>query len=463
MLKKLIIITTIALIIIAGLCFLLFAGGSTGFTELFDKLINDELFKKERIYPVNVNVYEVKLGLTPETSFDRAFAGNEDLEDALKRYFTETGNALGGLGSEEGRDNIEDLKKLYERYSVSRNVDMLILERQIETRKQAAVDLRFDECDIGLQLISISFGAEDFVELRVMECFAAVFNGIPDKLSTYTGVEHFFVFDKVKGEWLIKRHESNSALSVYITDELQKLLEAGGYSLKTSDASTINDYAAQLKTVLDRDTQFYSSENSEISDSSENFENEENSENLENAENENMKEYGKAQRVKAVEYALEYTKRERVRRNKDFGEYERNGTNFTSQCLIAAGIPANDDWDGDVNGNAGSSARENFSNANKFYEYINSPDSGIKARLCDYKDGDAGDIVQFVNGGGEAVHSALITHIEIGNSQNNREYLVTANSEELRNFPLSALGFDIMRIIKVHGYYEREQEQSEEE
>jgi hypothetical protein len=428
MIKRLIFAISIALIIDAGLWFLLFLGGTATFSGLFDRLLNNELFVPERKYSVKVNVYEVKTGGSPEMTFDRVLGNHPDLEDALKQYFIEYNNVLGSLGSIP--DDMVALSALYERYSRNRNVDLLILEQKLQTRKQSAVDLRFDVCDVGLQLISVSFGAEDFVELRVSECFATVFKGVDDRLSSYTGVEHFFVLDKRSGDWLIKRHESNSALSVYITGELQKLIEAEGHSMQAVDTSVINDYTAQLRSVLlDREIYFYPAETIQH-------------------ENETATPFF-YERDSALEYAARFTHRERVRRNHEFPEFERNGTNFISQCLNAGGIHANERWNWD----SGAAAREIWANAAKFYEYITSPDSHIAANVCDSTDGEAGDIIQFVDGGGQAVHSVLITEVIRGNSADNVEYLVTSNSEDLRGFPLSALGFDIMRVIKVRGFY----------
>ncbi|MCL1789219.1 MAG: amidase domain-containing protein, partial [Oscillospiraceae bacterium] len=341
----------------------------------------------------------------------------------------------------------EKLTELYERHSRSMNVDFLILERQFQTRKQARLDLRFEVCDIGLQLTSVSFGAKDFVEIRVIECFAAVFDGIGDKLSSYTGVEHFFVFDKRSGNWLIKRHESNSALSVYINDELEKLVESDGLSMGAIDALTISDYVAHLKTVLDRETYYYTPQ-----DVFEGVSDEDDVEETAELPPPALP-YYEYDRALSLRYADRLTNRERVRRNYDFPDFERNGTNFTSQCLFEGGIPLNQFWNPD----GGSSARESWANASKFYEYIISPDSHISAGICEYSDGETGDIVQIINGGGDAVHSVLITDF-IGE----KEFLVTSNSEELKEFPLSALGFDIMRIIKINGFYYDNNDEDEE-
>ena len=406
---------------------MLFMGGAASFFDFFDKLFNNELFKSERAYSVNVNVYEVKGGANSGMSFEKELGDTPGLEDALKHYFVEYNNVLGSLSGDTN-----ELSSLYERHSRSKGADFLILERQIHTRKQAAIDLRFAVCDVGLQLTSVSFGAEDFVEIRVLECFAAVFDGIGDKLSSYAGVEHFFVFDKRSGQWLINRHESNSALSLYITDELDKLIQADGHSIGTIDALTINDYAAQLKTVLERDVYFIEPE-SEIVGEDEN-----------DALNQNRHYRFPYERDMAVQYAGRFTHRERVRRNHEFKEFPRNGTNFTSQCINSGGIPAEQQWTPEA---------DTWVNAAKFYEYITSADSHIAARLCSYTEGEAGDIVQFIDGGGGAIHSALIVDTVYGNTTLNIEYLITANSEELSKFPLSALGFDIMRIIKIDGFY----------
>ncbi|MCL1903200.1 MAG: amidase domain-containing protein [Oscillospiraceae bacterium] len=440
MIKRFILAISVALILVGGLVLLLFFGKSNTFFGLIDKAIDDELFKPARKTAVNVNVYEVTNAVNPQLTFNNLFDDDPDLENMLKRYFTEYNNALGSLT--ELTENKGLLTEMYERHSVSMNIDFLILERQFQTRKTARLDLRFEVCDIGLQLTSVNFGANDFVEIRVTECFAAVFDGIENKLSSYSDVEHFFVLDKRSGSWLIKRHESNSALSVYINGELEKLVQADGHSLSELDALSIGDYVAHLRTVLDRETYYYTPEDAIEGATDEAFDNGEPTE-----EGQQLPEYTlyMYDRVAALRYADKFTNRERARRNFDFPEFERNGTNFTSQCINAGGIPFADLWKGI---DAGLSSLENWANGSRFYEYIISPDSHISANVCSYSEAEDADIVQFINGGGEAIHGVIIT-----DSVGGKEFLVAGNSEELKNFPLSALGFDIMRIIKINGYY----------
>ncbi|MCL1824281.1 MAG: hypothetical protein FWG44_08785, partial [Oscillospiraceae bacterium] len=97
MIKRFILAISIALILVGGLLLILLLGKSNTFFGILDKAINGELFKPERAFSVNVNVYEVKNHDNPLLGFDKAFEGDLDLEEALKQYFIEYNNTLGAL------------------------------------------------------------------------------------------------------------------------------------------------------------------------------------------------------------------------------------------------------------------------------------------------------------------------------------------------------------------------------
>ncbi|MDR0196934.1 MAG: amidase domain-containing protein [Oscillospiraceae bacterium] len=403
MLKRLILAIAALLLVCAGLWLVLFLNGASTFGELLDKLLNYD-GKKPSNSRVAVNVYE----LTNDNADNFKNVFDSELENALKRWFVEYNRVLGTLA-----DNADAFGALYDAYSPSRAVDALVLERLVKTRRQCSAPLTFSVCDVGLRLISAAYADVELVEIKVNECFATVFDGFGEKMSSYAGTEHFFVFEKIGGNWLVRRHESDSAFALYITGELDKIIAENGYARGQLTSGAIEAYVSTLGGVLERETYYYPAEKGA---KSADF---------------------PYDRAKATEYAAAQTEREKIRRNAVFPSYARNGTNFVSQCLNAGGAPENSAWNGTT---------ASWINADAFYEYVSSEKSIIAAGVCGRREGEAGDVIQFLDGGGGAAQSALIT------AKYADEYLITANSEDFSMFPAAATGFDIIRVIKIYGF-----------
>ena len=420
MLKRLIIVTLIGIAVLGGLLYVLHIGEEDNFFDLLTKALNGG-FAPKRSYSVEVNVYEPRIGTDSNNNLETLSRGEPKLVDTLRLYFVEYYDLLGSLNDNPDSAGRRSFAKLYERNSPSREVDLLILDRKIATRKQSTVSLGFNSCDVGIRLVSANFGNSNFVEVKVSECFSVVFDGIVSEVSGYSGVEHMFTFARYNADsdWLIVSHTSSSAFAQYVNTELEKLVAADGLTRESAGALAVNVYVAQLRSLLDgSDGKVYFYPGSDSGD--------------------NIVAHFNYNRNDALDYAARYANPERIRRNADYRNYPQNGTNFVSQCLHAGGIPSNSVW------KAGNAA---WTGAEKFFEHISSlPEQGIAAAVCFERDGAAGDIIQFVNGGGEAVHSVIITG-KVGD-----EYLISGNSEDFSDFPLLATGFDIIRVIKIYGH-----------
>ncbi|MDR0222072.1 MAG: amidase domain-containing protein [Oscillospiraceae bacterium] len=404
MLRRLILIIMFFLLVCGGLWFVLHLNGVDTFGELTAKWLNYDGSRPSNSSVV-VNVYE----LTKEDAAGFKNVFDDELEIFLRRWFVEYNRVLGALSDDAGA-----FDKLYDRYSPNRAVDALILERLVKARKQCSLPLTFPACDVGLRLVSAVYANEDIIEVRVGECFAAAFDGFPNRVGSYAGTEHFFVLDKSSGSWLVLRHESNSAFARYITGELDKVIAEDGYTREELTSAGVESYVKALKRILEREVYYYPAEPGGAKTADFPYD-----------------------REKALNYAAAYTDRENVRRNPVFPAYEHNGTNFVSQCLHAGNIPAVSAWE---------KGKPSWIDANSFYEYATSAAGLTVAGVCGRSDGEAGDVIQFLDGGGGAVQSALIS------AKYGDEYLITANSEDFSAFPASATGFDIVRIIKVYGY-----------
>jgi hypothetical protein len=218
-LKRLIAAITVALLIVGGLWLVLFISEADSFTELLDKLINDGFA------PARVHTVEVGFRWRDDHSLP------DDVREFLELYFFEYHHALGAATSGGG-----EFFALYDRHSVSRAPDLLALDYEIEMRRRAG--LKFDSCLVTLQLLSVSFGDDEFVELRLLEGIEQV-------------TEHFFVLDRRnKTDWRVWRHTSDSPFALYITAELERLVRENGQSAEQLEAFVLNEYAAQLRIIL---------------------------------------------------------------------------------------------------------------------------------------------------------------------------------------------------------------------
>lgn len=354
----------IAVVAVALICGGLWVALSERSFSFLDGIINPDNGDDSR---VTVNVYERENATLPF-----ADALGEDEERAVKRWFIEYDRALGELSGD-----VKAFSDLYRSNSPSAKADVSALTRLVEARRACSLPLTFSVCDAGLRLISAVYGDTGLVEVRVEECFAAVFDGFPDRLSAYAGREHFFTLEKVGDKWLFRLHESDST---YKGSPGQARLYPAGEAKHAAFPY---------------------------------------------------------EREKAAEYASAYTDREDKPRNRDFPEYGDNGMNFVSQCINAGGVPADSSWNRDTAA---------FYDAKAFYEYISSDNAKFAAGVCDYGDGETGDIIQFTDSDGEVAQSALVIENYKG------ELLIAANTDDMYNFPSAATGFVSARVIKVYGY-----------
>jgi len=338
MLKKLISAVAALLIVSLGFAFAFKLGGSGEFKAFTDKLLN----YGGRKNGVTVNVYEIFTDREP--SFTELIGADE--KEVIKSWFAEYHRVLGELP-----EKIDSSKpfiafwKLYQDHSPNLEGDILTLRRLTAARRRCALPLTFSVCDVGLRPISAAYADSALLEIRVEECFAAVFDGFPENMSTYAGIEHFFSLEKDGDSWYVRRHKSGSAFAKYTVSGDKY---AGEYA----------DYAAaKPKTPA-----------------------------------------FPYDRAKAVSYAAEYTDREKKLRNPVFRDYEDNSANFVSQCVLAGGIPEDYIWNKET---------EAFYGGDEFFGYVSS-DYGIAAGACDYSEAESGDIIQFLDLGGKVITSSLI-------------------------------------------------------
>jgi len=383
MLRKLISAVTVFLIVCAALWFAFELGNSGKFGEITKRIINSDSVKKNK---VNVNLYERK----PLNKDSPAFAAEigDGEEAVIREWFVRYYNVLGTL-SGENTDDVKAFLKLYHPKSTALESDALVLNRLVASRKQCSLPLTFPVCDAGLRLLSAVYADSELVEIRIEECFAAIFDGFPGTLSTYAGIEHFFTLEKSGENWLVKRHETSSAYANYAA---ARVTEPEFYRYPAGKVRTA-PYPYDRKN--------------------------------------------------AAEYALTYTSREDKLRNFSYNDYPDNSANFVSQCVKAGGIPVDSRW------NKNNAA---FRDGDAFYEYAtekkteNNKKTGLIAGICDFKDAETGDIIQFIDSDGHVINSAVIVGSYGG------EPLIASNSDDTANFPAAAAGFEIARVLKIYGY-----------
>lgn len=166
-------------------------------------------------------------------------------------------------------------------------------------------------------------------------------------------------------------------------------------------------------------------------------------------------------REAAVAYAREWV----GRRSEEWADYSRNGgncQNFTSQCLLAGGIPMDIrlpgiwKWVGSSPDNqprmAGRSA--SFSGVGEFMDYVQQNEGyGLVASAEEpYYSGEPGDLLHLGPEEGDWRHTVIITDVITDETGRVRDYLVHSNTADLKNFPASAYPYPCQRLIKIYGY-----------
>ena len=166
-------------------------------------------------------------------------------------------------------------------------------------------------------------------------------------------------------------------------------------------------------------------------------------------------------REAAVAYALGWVE---TRNTGDWPSYDRLGgncANYTSQCLLAGGIPMDHygtdqwKWYGSSPNTAQAAAGRSgsWSAVTQFYNYAagNSGYGLVADADASYAAGEPGDLIQL---GYEDDWRHVVIIADVLRDENGKaiDYLICSNTADLRSFPVSTYMYPRHRLIKIYGW-----------
>lgn len=421
---------TAALFLCAVMFYFITGEGDFSLTGVLDSIFaGGEKREIENNSNTLVNIY----ALNDSYDFDVDFEAEEVVFDYFRLYY----GALGELRQNE-------LAQLYTYTSSSRVFDEFVHSHLTELRRNSNALLTFPACDVELTYEKAS-SADGLLEITVNTNFSAAFDGLNGTVSVIHNQRHFFKLKKNKGKWLIDAHEDLSSVGQYFNGIFNLFVEKDGYKRSDITLTYMPRYLEKTEKYLY--TGLYDMFNESETE-------------VKTAEPVFDEPYDRAA---AVAYAMEWNVRGRIIRNlTEYTSYENNSANFTSQCVRAGGVPMDAlgsvQWkwytnkldESERSGTERTGYSRSWIKGDSFYTYAQENTGfGMVAASAPVSEAEKGDVVQLLKPdlyGGEVVYQCLVT----GVSRN--ELIVTGNSDDIINTPLSVLGYDTVRLIKIYGY-----------
>ena len=392
-------------------------------------------------------VTEVKVEVDAENSECTA---DDGALDVISRYFAAYYSSLGSFKAQDVSD-LFYFDTEYERCLLETMIDY-----QIRIRRGMDIDLTFPECTVGLTLISAeeTDGGYDVV-LYENNYMNYAFAG--DVTSYTCGVEHDFLLTDSTDGWKIISHSEISGVYKLITERFDALVNAEKRSLATLTKGQIADVFAGLNDTLvseaDHGVRELYLEKLEYNEDPDDYALKEKADHPYDAD-------------AAVAYSYEWAGKYQMKRNPDFfafDDYGGNCNNFTSQCILAGGVPM--DITGDINRqwkyygtgieNAPSAKGRSMSWTGVEYFWDYARKNGGRGMSCETNKNlfcaRPGDIVQYVSGG-VGVHSVIVTKVIRDADGNVVELMINSNTTDKVDCPMSIYGYTEFRLIRVVGW-----------
>ena len=278
---------------------------------------------------------------------------------------------------------------------------------------------------------------EGDIRVRASEDSIQNFTAYPGVDSKSFGVVHTFLLTDTSAGWRLKEHQQSGSLNRLVRGLGRWQPGAAAPTLPASNTNM----AAQVKTLLKNarsDTALRQTQGS--------------AEAL-------VFDHG-YDRVAAAAYAAQWVDQ----RNDSWPSYDRYGgncQNFTSQALLAGGIPMDSTapgqwkWYGDTpNGSFVASGRSPaWSGVGEFLSYVqDNRGYGLVAYAdAPYYSGEVGDIIH-LGVDGDWRHTVIIIDVITDTAGNTVDYLVASNTANLLHFPASAYYYTQQMLIKIYGW-----------
>ena len=154
----------------------------------------------------------------------------------------------------------------------------------------------------------------------------------------------------------------------------------------------------------------------------------------------------------ALNYLYEYC----GKRNSRWYAYDAVGgncMNFGSQVLLAGGIPEDERGDEEWYWDGQNDLDLSWINVGRFYDYChdNSGFGLVADTEAGYYTGEVGDVI-IVGFEGDHRHTTIISDIVRDDSGNVVDYLISCNTTNYRDFPVSAYYYTFHRLVKIYGW-----------
>ena len=342
----------------------------------------------------------------------------------------------------------EDLGDLFVEADSSQALgNQAVLNYVIQNRLLQPTDLSLTGCDYVLECRDVQGLADGSLQLTVVEDNTLNFAAYPGVDSQSLDVYHRFVLEEnPQGEWKIAQHvQMNSLYWMVMGPYAFAGMRDDGAALDESGAAQY--FAEQTARLLEeaqaavarRATQ------GQEPDASLSWDHD-------------------YDREGTVAYAQEWVGR-RNDQWADYSGYGGNCQNFTSQCLLAGGIPMDIQspgiwkWYGATPNNlpqpSGRSA--SWSSVDDFLLYAQENQGyGLVATAdAPYYSGQPGDLLHLrAFSQSDWRHTVLITGLCTDETGQTIDYLVNSNTGDLRNYPASAYSYACQLLIRVHGWHD---------
>ncbi len=372
---------------------------------------------------------------------------SDQMNQVIKEYFIRYYSALGDFSDIKFND------LYYFDTEYERGIANMMIAYQNKLRRSMSLDFGYDQCLVGVTYTSVN-KTDKGTEIHLTQNDAINYNFIPDITSYTSDVEHRFVVKEVEGVYYIVSHSEISGVYTLITEAYNNYLHEKDLTFSVLTPTRINSTMDELNTAV---AEKVSLELSNLLLKRDEF----------NADPEKFVSNVTAQNSydpqKALEYSYNWIGKSQHLRNPSFTEYDIYGgncNNFTSQCLLAGGIPMDLQgkqwkWYGEeINNTGGRFGRSSsWAACEYFYEYCrDNTGYGLVTDLDDnLYSGKPGDIIQYVSDG-VGVHSVIISKVIYDADGNVLEYLVNSNTTDKIDSPMVLYGYTDLRLIKIIGY-----------
>lgn len=287
------------------------------------------------------------------------------------------------------------------------------LRTLIAIRQAALTDLRMNSVDYVLTVTDVE-DEDGYLRVEAVETTTMRFAATPDTDSVLYDLPHIFIFDKDAAT--LYHHEADDNPYFSYTRAEDSDYDAEFARILRSIERRQLTRGEQTAVTLDCDHPY--------------------------------------DRAAAYDYLMAYCD-ERNPRWYAYDDVGGNCMNFGSQVLLAGGIPEDERGDEEWYWDGQNDLDLSWINVGHFYDYCRDNEGyGLVADTeAGYYTGEVGDVV-IVGFAGDHRHTTVISHVVEDEAGNVVDYLITCNTTNYKDFPVSAYYYTFHRLIKIFGWNE---------